>query len=123
MPISEKKLQQLQEEMERLGLCEKDLIERFILGSSSGGQKLQKTHSTVYLKHVPSGLEVKCQKERSREMNRFFARRQLLEHYTSKVLQLKTKKEGAIEKLRKQKKCRARKRERQKESPSPPPDS
>ena len=63
--------------MERLGIFEKDLIEKFILGSGSGGQKINKTSSCVYLKHLPTGIEVKCQGTRSRDLNRLYARREL----------------------------------------------
>ncbi|HEY1123582.1 MAG TPA: peptide chain release factor-like protein [Haloferula sp.] len=63
--------------MAKLRISDEDLVEKFILGSGSGGQKINKTSSCVYLKHVPSGLEVKCQAGRSREMNRFLARHEL----------------------------------------------
>ena len=63
--------------MAKLRIAEEDLVEKFILGSGSGGQKINKTSSCVYLKHVPSGIEVKCQANRSREMNRFLARHEL----------------------------------------------
>lgn len=63
--------------MAKLRLGEDDLLEKFILGSGSGGQKINKTSSCVYLKHLPSGIEVKCQAHRSREMNRFQARLEL----------------------------------------------
>ncbi|MEK7953687.1 peptide chain release factor-like protein [Luteolibacter sp. Y139] len=58
-------------------IAEDDLVEKFILGSGAGGQKINKTSSCVYLKHIPSGIEVKCQSHRSREMNRFQARHEL----------------------------------------------
>jgi protein subunit release factor B len=64
----------LQRRMRLLGIKEKDIEERFIIGSGPGGQKIQKTASCVYLKHVPSGIEVKCQQERSRGANRTVAR-------------------------------------------------
>src|SRR5262245_2265140 len=53
---------------------ESDLQEKFIVGSGPGGQNLQKTASCVWLKHLPTGIEVKCQKSRSREENRRIAR-------------------------------------------------
>ena len=77
MAISEKKQRALALRMEQLNLREEDLTEKFVQGSGRGGQKLAKTSSCVYLKHNPTGLEVKCQRERSREDNRFLARRQL----------------------------------------------
>ena len=60
--------------MDQLGIAENDLIEKFILASGRGGQKVQKTSSCVYLKHIPTGIEIKCQETRSREQNRYFAR-------------------------------------------------
>ena len=59
--------------MAKLQIQESDLIEKFIIGSGKGGQKLHKTASTVYLKHVPTGIEIKCQYSRSRDDNRYFA--------------------------------------------------
>jgi protein subunit release factor B len=103
------KINALREEFKKFGLLEKDIEEKFISGSGSGGQKINKTQNCVYLKHEPSGLEVKCQKDRSREMNRFYARRELLEKYKEKVLKFTTKKMKELEKIKKQKKRRHRK--------------
>ena len=77
--ISKDKWDKLAEWMAKLHINEADFIEKFILGSGSGGQKLHKTASTVYLKHLSSGVEVKCQESRSREDNRYFARERLCE--------------------------------------------
>ncbi|MFW3145132.1 peptide chain release factor-like protein, partial [Legionella pneumophila] len=57
--------------MSNLHIYETDLSEKFIIGSGKGGQKLHKTASTVYLKHLPTGMEIKCQESRSREDNRY----------------------------------------------------
>lgn len=108
MPISKKKQEALEKKMEELEIFEKDLIEKFILGSGSGGQKINKTASTVYLKHLPTGIEVKCQQDRLREMNRFLARRELCEKIAAKIHGEKTKKEREIQKIRQQKKRRSR---------------
>lgn len=94
--------------MEKLHINDKDLIEKFILGSGKGGQKLHKTTSTVYLKHMPSGLEIKCQESRSREDNRYFARVRLCEKYHAMVSDEATKEQQKIEKLKRQKKRRSR---------------
>ncbi len=90
-----------------LGVGEADLLEKFVRGSGSGGQKINKTSSCVFLKHLPTGICVKCQQERSRELNRFHARRELCE-------QLEAIREGkviaqtqAMEKLRRQKRPRS----------------
>ena len=58
-------------------LKQEDLVEKFVVGSGKGGQKVQKTSSCVYLKHIPTGIEVKCQRTRSREQNRMYARLEL----------------------------------------------
>ena len=63
--ISPEKEAALQARMEHLGVVESDLRETFIRSSGPGGQKVNKTASCVYLVHVPTGLSVKCQQERS----------------------------------------------------------
>jgi protein subunit release factor B len=108
MVISPEKVRALHEEMERFELFEKDIKESFISGSGSGGQKVNKTQNCVYLKHVPTGIEIKCHKDRSREANRFFARRLLLEQFKEKVHGIQSKKSLEEEKIRKQKKRRLR---------------
>src|ERR1700723_257641 len=102
------KEQELADRMERLGIKEEELIEKFILGSGSGGQKINKTSSCVYLKHLPTGIEVKCQKDRSRELNRLFARRELCDKLEEALFKEKSKKRQAIEKIRRQKRRRSR---------------
>lgn len=109
MSISKEKLDELERRMERLGIKNQDLIEKFILGSGSGGQKINKTSSCVYLKHIPTGVEIKCQKERSRELNRYYARKELCERLEEKIFQEKSEKQQLIEKIRRQKKRRSRK--------------
>jgi protein subunit release factor B len=103
-----RKEQEIADRMERLGIREEDLIEKFVLGSGSGGQKINKTSSCVYLKHLPTGIEVKCQKDRSRELNRLFARRELCEKLEEALFKEKSKKRQAIEKIRRQKRRRSR---------------
>ena len=65
--------------MEELGIFEKDIEEKFVRSSGHGGQNVNKTSTCVYLKHIPTGIEVKCMKDRSQSVNRFLARRELLE--------------------------------------------
>jgi protein subunit release factor B len=60
-----------------LGLRLADVEERFILGSGKGGQKIQKTSSCVWLRHAPTGVEVRCQRERSQSLNRELAWQEL----------------------------------------------
>lgn len=106
MAISPEKLKQLEERFSTLGIDEKDLLEKFVRSQGKGGQKVNKTSSCVYLRHIPTGIEVKCQEDRSQAMNRFFARRILAD----KVEEAATgKKPDRVERIRKQKKRRARK--------------
>ncbi|MBG90254.1 MAG: peptide chain release factor-like protein [Actinobacteria bacterium] len=98
----------LQQRMASLGIRDKDLSETFVLGSGKGGQKQNKTHSCVQLQHIPSQTQVSCQKSRSREMNRFLARRQLCEAFENKQLGKASPKQQEIDKIRKQKKRRKR---------------
>ena len=65
------------ERMERLLVRESDLVEKFVHGSGPGGQKINKTASCVYLRHIPTGIEVHCQDGRARERNREMARERL----------------------------------------------
>jgi protein subunit release factor B len=77
-PVSEEKNRWLKEKMEALGIHEKDIEEKFIRSSGSGGQKVNKTSTCVYLKHIPTGVEVKWMRERNQSLNRFLARRELV---------------------------------------------
>ncbi len=108
MPVSYEKKRTLAKRMDELGVIDSDLIEKFILGSGKGGQKVNKTASCVYLKHLPTGIEVKCQQERSQELNRYIARRELCEKIAYEIHQEKTKKRREMEKIRQQKKRRSR---------------
>ncbi len=98
----------LESRMKQLGIQEEDLIEKFILGSGKGGQKVNKTSSCVYIKHIPTGIEIKCQKDRSRELNRFLARRELCDKIEELQSREKSKKRQAIEKIRRQKRKRSK---------------
>lgn len=60
-----------------LGVRPEEIEERFVRGSGAGGQKINKTSSTVSLRHTPSGLEVRCQRERSQSTNRLLAWQEL----------------------------------------------
>lgn len=102
------KKDELLRRMGSLNIQESDLVERFVLGSGSGGQKINKTSSCVYLKHLPTGIEVKCQESRSREMNRYRARQQLCDRIQEKETAIKTKRQHEAEKVRRQKRRRSR---------------
>ncbi len=107
MPSLEK-IAALEARMEGLGITADTLLEKFITGSGSGGQKVNKTASCVYLKHEPSGIEVKCQQQRSRELNRYIARRELCERLEEKRDGKKSARTQAREKIRRQKRRRSR---------------
>jgi peptide chain release factor len=111
MSVSKEKEIELKERMLELGIKDEDLIEKFILGSGKGGQKINKTSSCVYLKHIPTGIEIKCQQDRSRAMNRFYARRELCERLEQLLFKEKSEKQKAIEKVRRQKKRRSRRQQ------------
>jgi len=102
------KQEALRLKMERLGIRETDIVEKFIHGSGKGGQKINKTASAVYLKHLPTGFEVKCQASRSQILNRFLARRILDEKIEAKVLGKQTEEWQRVEKIRRQKRRRSR---------------
>lgn len=106
--ITREKWQQLQQRMRALGINEEDLVEKFILGSGSGGQKVNKTSSCVWLKHDPSGTVTKCQKERSRELNRYYARQRLCDKLDEEVNKAKSERQRQIEKIRQQKRKRSK---------------
>ena len=109
-PVSEEKNRWLQERMQTLGIGERDIEEKFIRSSGSGGQKVNKTSTCVYLRHIPTGIEVKCMKERSQPLNRFLARRELVERISKTSGQI-TSDDIEMEKI-KRRKAKKRKRAR-----------
>ena len=98
----------LKNRMVKLGVCEEDLRENFIRGSGRGGQKINKTSSCVQLLHIPTGIEVRCQRERSQALNRFLARRELCDRIAEKVFREKSERQKEQEKIRRQKRRRSR---------------
>ena len=94
--------------MASLGIRESDIRELFVLSGKKGGQKVNKTSACVYLKHIPTGIEVKCQQERSQALNRFLARRILADRIESLVLGRESEEEKRYEKIRRQKRRRSR---------------
>jgi protein subunit release factor B len=101
-PVSDEKISWLKERMSVLGIHEKDIEEKFVRSSGKGGQKVNKTSSCVYLKHIPTGIEVKCMKERSQALNRFLARRELIKKI-ERFYGLKTSEDIKASKIKKQK--------------------
>jgi protein subunit release factor B len=106
--VRKDKEEALKAKMASLGIKETDLEEKFIRSSKKGGQKVNKTSSRVYLKYRPTGIEVKCQDGRSQTLNRFLARRILVNKIESLVLGKKAEERQRIEKIRRQKRKRSR---------------
>jgi len=109
--VSEEKNRWLQQQMEALDIREQDIEEKFVRSSGKGGQKVNKTSSCVYLRHTPTGVEVKCMKDRSQSINRFLARRELVEKI-KKARGLPTDEDAERERIRKQKLKRKRRAQR-----------
>ena len=107
-PVSADKESQLARRMAELCVAESDIEESFVRSGGHGGQNVNKTSTCVMLRHRPTGLQVKCQSTRQQGLNRFFARRLLLD----KIERLKKGHVAAereqIEKIRRQKRRRSR---------------
>jgi peptide chain release factor len=109
MAVSPEKQKALQEALLKLNIREEDVTEQFIRSQGAGGQKVNKTSSAVYLKHLPTGLSVKMQKERSQALNRFLAWRLLAEKVEALQSGISLHQQQT-EKIRKQKNRRLRRR-------------
>lgn len=94
--------------MGRLGISRDDLEESFMRGSGHGGQKVNKTSSTVRLRHLPTGLEVRCQEERSLSQNRYHARVLLCEKLEARLREQRLGQSAAIARKRRQNAKRSR---------------
>ncbi|NBO23788.1 MAG: peptide chain release factor-like protein [Chlamydiae bacterium] len=116
--VSQKKWEALKAAYQKIGLLEEDIEEKFILSSKKGGQNVNKTASCVQMKHIPSGIEVKCQEYRSQNENRYQARKILLDKYEMLILGKDSKKHQAIEKTKKQKLKRKKRGEKKYEKTS-----
>jgi peptide chain release factor len=105
--VSLEKERALEVRMAALGLREEDIEERFIRGSGAGGQKINKTSSTVQLRHVGSGLEVRCQLRRSQSLNRYYARILLCDKYERQRKAVESSREAEVYKERRAKRGRS----------------
>ncbi|NQT30596.1 MAG: peptide chain release factor-like protein [Candidatus Saganbacteria bacterium] len=111
MPIfstNPQKQKHLEQQLERLGIKDKEVIEKFIRSSGPGGQKVNKSSTCVYLKHIPTGIEVKMAKNRSQALNRFLAWRLLARKIEERKLGEKSEEKKRIEKIRRQKRKRSK---------------
>ncbi|MFZ1038029.1 MAG: peptide chain release factor-like protein [Smithella sp.] len=107
MPVSIDKEKVLAARMLELGVAPDEIEESFIRSSGPGGQKVNKSSSCVYLVHLPTGLSVKCQRERSQSLNRFLARRILLDKIERQQKGFIAEEKEKREKIRRQKRKRS----------------
>jgi len=112
--VSEEKNRWLKLKMAELHVREEDLQESFVRSSGNGGQHVNKTSTCVQLRHLPSGICVTASRERSQSVNRFLARRELLEKIEAQSGSL-TPEMKRIARLRKQKDRRRRRTEKKDE--------
>lgn len=106
--VSEGKEKALAEKFQALSIREDDIAETFIRSSGKGGQHVNKTSTCVYLKHIPTGIEVKCQQERSQSLNRYRARVLLAKKVEQLIKGRESEETQRIEKIRRQKRKRSK---------------
>lgn len=105
--VSPKKQQALRARMTELDIREEEIEEQFVRSSGKGGQHLNKTSSAAQVRHLPTGIEARCGRERSQSLNRFLARRELLEKI-ARSRGLPTVEDQEAARIRKQKNRRNR---------------
>lgn len=115
--VSDEKNRWLLRRMAELEVREEELEERFVRSSGRGGQHVNKTATCVQVRHLPSGIEARCGRERSQSLNRFLARRELLEKI-ARSRGLATTEDTRSAKIRKQK----ARRQRRSASAAPAPE-
>ncbi len=107
-PVNPEKESQLLQRMQALGVSEADLEESFVRSGGHGGQNVNKTSTCVLLSHRPTGLQVKCQTTRQQGLNRFSARRLLLDKLEARQRGFVAAERARAEKIRRQKRRRSR---------------
>ena len=107
-PVSPEKEARLAQRMAALGVREADIEENFVRSAGHGGQNVNKTATCVMLLHRPTGLQIKCQTTRSQGLNRYLARRLLLDKLEALKKGYIDAERSRIEKIRRQKRKRSR---------------
>jgi peptide chain release factor len=107
-PVSLEKESQLARRMAALGVSEADIAESFVRSGGHGGQNVNKVATCVMLLHRPTGVQVKCQTTRQQGLNRFLARRLLLDKIEEKKTGVIAAERAEREKIRRQKRRRSR---------------
>jgi protein subunit release factor B len=108
LPVTPDKQTQLAARMAELGVNEADIAESFVRSGGHGGQNVNKTATCVMLLHRPTGLQVKCQATRQQGLNRFLARRLLLDKIEERLKGFVSAERDRIEKIRRQKRKRSK---------------
>lgn len=107
-PVTTSKEKELRDKMDALNIREEDIEESFIRSGGKGGQHVNKVSTCVYLKHLPTGIEVKCQTERSQSMNRYRARVILFKKIDQMIKGKESEERQRVEKIRRQKRKRSK---------------